>query len=244
MKKSILAAFTLILGITSANAQWWSSNEKIKGNGEMVTKNRKISDYDKISLVGFMDVVLVKGNEGDLTIEAESNLQEYITTEVKGGSLKISVKKGVDISPSKNNSIKVTVPFEDIKSASVTGSGDIWNEDKITAKEFSISVTGSGDIKLEIDADEIKGHVTGSGDVILTGNTNELDCGVTGSGDFDAFKLKAKLVHAQVSGSGDVMVWAENELNARVAGSGDIEYKGNPKRENFKTSGSGDISKY
>lgn len=244
MKKSILVAFTLFLGITSANAQWWSSNKNIKGNGDMVTKNRKVSDYDEVSLVGSMDVVLVRGTEGNLQIEAESNLQEYITTEVKGSTLRISIEEGTSISPSRNNSIKITVPFEDIEGASVTGSGDIWNEDKITAKDFSISVTGSGDIKLEIDADEIKGKVTGSGDILLMGQANELDCGVTGSGDFDAFKLKAKLVHAQVSGSGDVMVWAENELNARVAGSGDIEYKGSPSKENFKTSGSGDISKY
>ncbi|WBL24459.1 head GIN domain-containing protein [Zunongwangia sp. HGR-M22] len=244
MKKSILAAFALFLGITSANAQWWSSNKNIKGNGEVVTKSRKTSDYDKVSLVGFMDVVLVRGNEGDLTIEAESNLQEYISTEVKSGSLKISVEKGVNISPSRNKSIKITVPFKDLEGAYITGSGDIWTEDKITAKDFSLSVTGSGDLKLEIEADKIKGSVTGSGDIILDGQTNELNCSVTGSGDFEAFKLIANYVNAQVSGSGDIMVYAEKELNAKVAGSGDIEYKGSPAKENFKTSGSGDISKY
>ena len=210
----------------------------------MVTKSRKTSDYDKVSLVGFMDVALVRGTEGNLTIQAESNLQEYITTEVKNGTLKISVEKGVNINPSKNNMIKVTVPFEDLEGAHITGSGDIWTEDKITSREFSLSVTGSGDLILDIEADEIKGHVTGSGDVVLTGRTNELDCGVTGSGDFDAFKLRATVVDAQVSGSGDVMVYAEKELNARVSGSGDIEYKGSPSKQNFKTSGSGDISKY
>tara|TARA_B100000378_G_scaffold113632_1_gene91224 strand:+ start:6064 stop:6801 length:738 start_codon:yes stop_codon:yes gene_type:complete len=245
MKKSILTVVVIFcISITSASAQWWSSNKSIKGNGDMVSKSRKTSDYDKVSLVGFMDVVLVSGTEGNLTIEAESNLQEYITTEVKNGTLKISVEKGVNISPSKNNMIKVTVPFEDLEGAHLTGSGDIWTEDKITAKDFSLSVTGSGDLKLEIEADDITGNVTGSGDVVLIGNAKSLDCGVTGSGDFDAFKLRAKKVSAQVSGSGDVMVYAEEELEARVAGSGDIEYKGNPSKENFKTSGSGDISKH
>lgn len=244
MKKSFLALAIFCVSITSANAQWWSSKKGIKGNGDMVTKSRKTSDYDKVSLVGFMDVALVRGTEGNLTIQAESNLQEYITTEVKNGTLKISVEKGVNINPSKNNMIKVTVPFEDLEGAHITGSGDIWTEDKITSREFSLSVTGSGDLILDIEADEIKGHVTGSGDVVLTGRTNELDCGVTGSGDFDAFKLRATVVDAQVSGSGDVMVYAEKELNARVSGSGDIEYKGSPSKQNFKTSGSGDISKY
>lgn len=244
MKKSILAAVIFCISITSANAQWWSSDKSIKGNGNVVTENRKTSDYDAVSLVGFMDVALVKGSEGNLTIEAESNLQEYITTEVKNGTLKISVEKGVNISPSRNKSIKVTVPFEDLEGAYLTGSGDIWTEDKITARDFSLSVTGSGDMNIEIEADEIDGKVTGSGDIQLIGTASELECNVTGSGDFDAYKLKANIVSAQVSGSGDIMVYAEKELNARIAGSGDIEYKGNPAKENFKTSGSGDISKY
>ena len=244
MKKSILAAVILCISITSANAQWWSSDKSIKGNGNVVTENRKTSDYDAVSLVGFMDVALVKGSEGNLTIEAESNLQEYITTEVKNGTLKISVEKGVNISPSRNKTIKVTVPFEDLEGAYLTGSGDIWTEDKITARDFSLSVTGSGDMNIEIEADEIDGKVTGSGDIQLIGTASELDCNVTGSGDFDADKLWAAVVSAQVSGSGDIMVYAEKELNARIAGSGDISYKGNPSKENFKTSGSGDISKY
>ncbi|UAB82915.1 DUF2807 domain-containing protein [Zunongwangia sp. SCSIO 43204] len=244
MKKSILAAVILCISITSANAQWWSSDKSIKGNGDVVTENRKTSDYDAVSLVGFMDVALVKGSEGNLTIEAESNLQEYITTEVKNGTLKISVEKGVNISPSRNKTIKVTVPFEDLEGAYLTGSGDIWTEDKITARDFSLSVTGSGDMNIEIEADEIDGKVTGSGDIQLIGTASELDCNVTGSGDFDAYKLRAAIVSAQVSGSGDIMVYAEKELNARIAGSGDISYKGNPSKENFKTSGSGDISKY
>ena len=244
MKKSILAAVILCISITSANAQWWSSDKSIKGNGDVVTENRKTSDYDAVSLVGFMDVALVKGSEGNLTIEAESNLQEYITTEVKNGTLRISVEKGVNISPSRNKSIKVTVPFEDLEGAYLTGSGDIWTEDKITARDFSLSVTGSGDMNIEIEADEIDGKVTGSGDIQLIGTASELECNVTGSGDFDAYKLRAAVVSAQVSGSGDIMVYAEKELNARIAGSGDISYKGNPSKENFKTSGSGDISKY
>ncbi|SFC80057.1 Putative auto-transporter adhesin, head GIN domain [Zunongwangia mangrovi] len=244
MKKSILAAVILCISITSANAQWWSSDKSIKGNGNVVTENRKTSDYDAVSLVGFMDVALVKGSEGNLTIQAESNLQEYITTEVKNGTLRISVEKGVNISPSRHKSIKVTVPFEDLEGAYLTGSGDIWTEDKITARDFSLSVTGSGDMNIEIEADEIDGKVTGSGDTQLIGTASELDCNVTGSGDFDAYKLRAAVVSAQVSGSGDIMVYAEKELNARIAGSGDISYKGNPSKENFKTSGSGDISKY
>jgi hypothetical protein len=38
-------------------------------------------------------------------------------------------------------------------------------------------------------------------------------------------------------------VSVENELNAKISGSGDIKYRGNPDKQNFKTSGSGSVSK-
>ena len=45
-------------------------------------------------------------------------------------------------------------------------------------------------------------------------------------------------------GSADIKVTATEMIKARVSGSGDIRYKGNPKKIDTKTSGSGDISSY
>ncbi|MBP6585664.1 MAG: DUF2807 domain-containing protein, partial [Flavobacterium sp.] len=44
-----------------------------------------------------------------------------------------------------------------------------------------------------------------------------------------------------VSGSGDIKVNCTEFIEARVAGSGDIEYKGNPKKVDTKVAGSGTI---
>ncbi|MDT0685805.1 head GIN domain-containing protein [Autumnicola psychrophila] len=243
MKIAILVLIALTLSFTSANAQWWG-NDKIKGNGKVVTDNRSTPDYDEVQLVGFMNVELVAGTEGRLKVEAESNLQEYIITEVSGGILKISVEKGVQIDPSRGNEIKITVPFEDLEGVSLTGSGDIWTRDKIKASNFSSSVTGSGDMNLDLNVENLEGAITGSGDVNFKGTANTFKCKVTGSGDFEAYDLKARFVEATVSGSGDVMVNVSEKLTARVSGSGDISYKGNPEKEDFKTSGSGSVSSY
>ncbi len=241
MKKSILFLAAFLLALTSANAQWWKS-EKVKGNGEMVTKNRSTGSYEGVQLVGSMDVVLVAGSEGNIKVEAESNLQEYIVTEVKGGTLKISTKEGVNLRPSKD--IKITVPFESIEEVSLTGSGDVWNEDVIKSKQFQMSVTGSGDIKLNLDVDQLEGRITGSGDITLKGKARNFDCRITGSGDFKAFDLKSENVETRISGSGDVQVYATKSLEATISGSGDVKYKGNPEKQDFKTSGSGSVSTY
>lgn len=225
--------------VSTAQAQWWSS-EKIKGNGEIVTRTRNIGSYDGVQLVGSMNVELVAGEEGNIQIEAESNLQEYILTEVKNGILKISTEKEVNLNPTED--IKITVPFESLEEVSLTGSGDIWNKDVIRASNFKVQVTGSGDMLLNLDVKDLDGRITGSGDIKLKGKSENFECRVTGSGDFEAYELQATNVDAKVSGSGDILVNARQSLKASVSGSGDIRYKGNPEKQDFKTFGSGAIS--
>src|SRR5690606_238341 len=119
---------------------------------------------------------------------------------------------------------------------------DLWNESTINATDFNVSLAGSGDIKLQIEAQSIKGSVAGSGDLTLKGSTNYLEANVAGSGDFHGFELQANDTDVSVAGSGDAKVVSNEVLKARVAGSGDIKYKGNPKKEDSKVAGSGSIS--
>lgn len=241
MKRSILILCLLAFSV-QANAQWWNNNKKIEGNGNYSSENRKVSDYNEVNLQGFMDVVLVAGTEGNLKIEAESNLLEYIVTEVQGDRLRISVKEGMNLKPSRDNEILITVPFESLEAVSLTGSGDIDAADEIRAENFVVQVTGSGDVNLNLSAGTVQGKVVGSGDLGLSGTASEVDLVVSGSGDIEASGLKASRATATVSGSGDISVHVTEALRSRVAGSGDITYVGNPQKQDFKTSGSGTIS--
>ncbi|MGB7841613.1 MAG: head GIN domain-containing protein [Salinimicrobium sp.] len=243
MKKIFFILALMALGLQTTNAQWWGGNKKIKGNGNMKTETRKVSNYDKIELEGSMNVELVAGTEGNLKVAAEENLLEYILTEVSGDELKISTEKGYNLDPSGNNKITVTVPFKDLSRVSLTGSGDIRTRDRITAENFEIKITGSGDIKLPLQAKNVRASITGSGDIDLIGSAKDFDCKVTGSGDISAFDFKCENVDATVTGSGDIQVYASEELRAKIPGAGDIQYKGNPKKEDFKTVGIGSISK-
>lgn len=242
MKKFILTAIILFFTAHSMNAQWWNSSKKITGNKEVVKQTRTVERYDRISVTGMMEVELIAGKEGKIDLEAESNLMEYIETEVSGDHLKISVKKGVNLQPSRNYPIKLVVPFEDLEALTLTGSGHIKNSDEIRSRDFKVSVTGSGNMNLNLVTETLSGSVTGSGDVKMRGNTRDFKGTVTGSGDILAYDLKADIVDANVTGSGDIQITVKNELNARISGSGDISYKGNPERQNFKTSGSGEVS--
>jgi hypothetical protein len=241
MKKSILL-LTALLFVSLTHAQFWG-NKKVKGNGNMTTITRTTGDYDGIKCAGSFDYVLVAGTEGKITLEGEENLLEYIITEVRNGNLVVKTEKNVSLRTSWNKTIKITIPFEDINNVSLAGSGDLWNKDKITTTgHLKVALAGSGDLVLDIEASSVKGSIAGSGDLTLKGNTNDLEAKVAGSGDFHGFNLQANNTIVSVAGSGDAEVVSNKTLKARVAGSGDIEYRGNPKREDTKVAGSGSIS--
>ena len=238
MKKSILFVAVLLLATTS------QAQKKIKGNGNLTTITRTTSNYDAITFAGPYDYILVSGKEGKIKIEGEENLLDYIITEVKNGTLSVRTENKVNLHTSKNKTIKITVPFEDINAVSLTGSGDVWNENTISTPHFKTSVTGSGDIILDVEATSVDATVTGSGDLTLKGKVTNLQANVTGSGDFKGFDLIANDVNVSVNGSGDAKVVCNGHLTARVSGSGNIKYSGNPKTEDTKVAGSGSISNY
>ncbi|WP_298504684.1 head GIN domain-containing protein [uncultured Maribacter sp.] len=240
MKKIAILSLSILM-YSSCIAQW---GKKIKGNGNVTTVNRTTSDYDAISVSGWFDVELVDGSEGKISLKGEENLLDYILTEVKDNKLVIKVEKGVNLKPSTwNNGIIITVPVESISAVTLSGSGDIIGKKTIKTSDFKTAMSGSGDISLDINSNNIDASMSGSGDINLSGTTNNFDATISGSGDIKAFDLNATNVDANISGSADIKVTVKERLKARVSGSGDITYKGNPIKIDTKVSGSGDISK-
>jgi hypothetical protein len=240
MKKLLKSAviFSLLFTIV-ANAQWNSKN-RIKGNGVLKTEKRETGNYDEIKITGFFDVVLLSGQEGNITIDADENLLQYVKIEMKNGVLSVFTEKNSNIST--NKKLLITIPFESLNAVSLVGSGNVTAKSKIKAKEFKATLSGSGNITLDIEADKTEALVSGSGDLILRGKSDQLTTTLSGSGDIDAANLKSDNVNATVAGSGDITVYCTNNLKALVAGSGDIFYKVNPKTKETKVNGSGSIT--
>ncbi|HZJ19916.1 MAG TPA: head GIN domain-containing protein [Pricia sp.] len=240
MKKTAILSLVVVFTI-SCSAQW---GKGIKGNGNTVSIDRSVGEYDGIAVSGWFDVDLVDGKEGELTLEGEDNLLEYIITEVENGKLVIKTEKGVNLKPSSwKDGIRITVPVQNIDALSLSGSADIVGKTTLKASDFKTAMSGSGDITIDLETESLSASMSGSGDMNLSGKTKNFDATISGSGDIKAYDLIADNVEATVSGSADIKVTANKMLKARVSGSGDISYRGDPKKVDTKTSGSGDISR-
>ncbi len=237
MKK--LTLLLALISISITNAQNWDK-EKIKGNGVQTTITRTTESYNKISTGGSFNVELVSGKEGTITIKGDEKIISHIVTEVIGNELKVYFEK--NRSYNYKQDITITIPFEEISELSFAGSGKMITKDVINATDFEAKMSGSGDCNLEINAKNIVAKMAGSGNLILSGTTENLEAKTAGSGDLNCSKLISKNADVAVAGSGSLEVYCTNNLIAKVAGSGTIQYKGNPKIIESNVAGSGDIS--
>lgn len=89
MKKSIYL-FTLLFLTTFAFAQ---KKEKVKGSKIVTTEIKKIEDFTSIEVLDNVEVILTKGTECGLEIEADDNLHEAIDIVLNGSTLRISTLK-------------------------------------------------------------------------------------------------------------------------------------------------------
>ncbi len=234
-----LITFLAILTVTIAAAQW--KQERIKGNGNVISKTTTTNDYEAIAVSGAYAVTLTEGHEGKITVRAEENLMPYIQIEIQGRELQIRTEKGYHLNPSKGKKIEITVPVTKISNVSLAGSGEIISTSVLKASAFKTALAGSGRIQLHLNTSSVQAQVAGSGAIELLGQSKSLEANVAGSGSINTLDFEVETCTVAVSGSGKIKTNCSEEIKARIAGSGGIEYRGKPKKVSNQVAGSGKI---
>lgn len=236
--KTILLTFTSLLFFVSC------AQDRINGNGKVTTETRNIDKFNEIEAGGSYDVYIVDApQDGKLMIEGESNVISSIETVVEGDKLIIRKKRGIDFNFSSTKGVKITVNARNLKSIGLSGSGSLVAEGVQNVDNFSAGLSGSGDMKVKVNAKKVNVGVSGSGDLNIGGNASEVEIGISGSADVEADNLQAEYVTVGISGSGNSDVWATKSLKGAVSGSGDVTYKGSPEIVDVAASGSGNFKK-
>ncbi|MBI1223673.1 MAG: hypothetical protein GC192_00425 [Bacteroidetes bacterium] len=234
---SALTLFTVLFFSATACTQNWSSGNSVTGEGPQVTQTLDIAKFNGLSLGIAADVMIRQGSTQSVKIEAQQNIIDILKKEVKDGVWKIGFEKNVR----NTKNIKIWVTVSDLRQLSVSGSGSIVGESSFTnLGELALSVSGSGNIKLDASSKNMSVNISGSGNMDLDGSTGNAEMKISGSGDINAFGLAARTCNVKISGSGDSSVNVSESLDVAIAGSGDVFYKGRPSVKS-KVSGSGSV---
>lgn len=206
----------------------------------------EVGQFQDIQLQIPADVEWTSDAKASCVLTCAPELEKKIEIEVSNEIIRIKSKErnwNWGNWGGKENRIKIQLKSLRLKNVAIHGSGDVVLKSSNNAPTFSFVINGSGDLNAKIDAQSVEGSINGSGDVKLSGQSSKLQFHINGSGDVQAEQLECKEVVVRIAGSGNATVFAQEALDVKISGSGDVKYKGNPAKMINKVSGSGELRK-
>lgn len=239
MKKYTFLAIAIAFLLSACD---FIGGERVVGSGNVTTQERSITGFSSVQSSGFFDVYLSTGASQSVRVEADDNLHSYIETRLNGNELEIDTKEGYRLDTDKDIKIFITSP--EFNKVHLSGSGNIISQNQITGNDkIDLSVSGSGNIKVDLHAPSVDAHMSGSGDINLSGEAKKFEGSLSGSGNIKAMDLKTEETAIRISGSGSADVYASTKLDVHVTGSGDVRYKGGVQQVTSNITGSGSVKK-
>ncbi len=174
-------------------------------------------DYSKLTINVPSTIKLVAVGSPSGSVKGASKELDYLRFKCLDSSLEISTKENVLVD-------------EYFKFELVNGS----------LKDLTLNGDQKADIT-ELSAKHFEMTSNGIGKSSLTGQVTSFNISLNGAAELDAFKLKSEKGKIEVNGAGVAQLNVSSELNARVNGSGRVEYSGAPVSIETEINGRGSI---
>lgn len=219
-----------------------------EGSGQVALATYPVERFEKVVLNGEGGVTITPG-EYAVSVSAEDDVLPSIRVERTGDALLL--RREVDWI----DGVRATVPIEfrvsmpTVGAVAVSGSGAVAIRGMKSAGELTLSVSGSGAIDaadvesalLAIEASgagrisataiqtrELACDISDSGRVAVAGAARQASVEISGAGLFRGSHLRTSSARAEVRGSGQAFLWADERLEVQVKDAGRVTYRGNP----------------
>lgn len=137
MKYSHLVVFALL----TANLAFAQNKEKIKGSKTVIEKPVEIGEFTALEIEDNLTVFLEKGGKNEIKIEADDNLQEVISFDIKEKTLRIYTSKEISSFKKLTLKIKYTTDLKSVtaKNATIINALEAVQLDDITFKSLDFA---------------------------------------------------------------------------------------------------------
>lgn len=212
--------------------------EGVRGDGNVISKNRKISnDFIRIDVSRGLDVYITKSKNISLKVEADENLHELIETEVRDGTLYITSSKNIRMASSK----KIHLAADNINEIHVNSGAEVRSENKFTAEKLALNGSSGAHINMDVKVDQLSCDSSSGSDIELRGEANRFKASSSSGSNIEAYELTAKACNASASSGSGIEVLVTESFEAIATSGGDIKYKGHPQHDEKSNNSGGSI---
>ncbi|MEO9893877.1 head GIN domain-containing protein [Aurantibacter sp.] len=207
----------------------------VKGNGEVVTDKRKVTDdFTEISASEGIEVYVTQANEFKINVEGDSNIIDLIGTDINNGKLRIHAIENIGRATK-----KVFVSLPEITALKSSSGAHMDAEGLIKSDELDINSSSGSSIEAEVATNDLDIDASSGANLTITGKTQMLSVDGSSGANINTKDLQSKICDADASSGSNISVNVMESLTADATSGGNIRYDGDPTvKKNKSVSGS------
>jgi hypothetical protein len=215
---------------------------EVKGNGNIVSKEIKVSSFIRLHLSGKGLIEIYQSDDEKVIVETDENLQEYFEIVNSGRTLYISTEAKFRTPVYTKCKIKVFLRQIDVLYIRNENADVICPNEISLLNPIEIKVQSVGNTELNIKAPAIKILCQSVGNVLIKGICESIDIKNQSEGDFDSTQLIADELSIINRAEGNVELFANNSIKINHYGEGYVHYTGDAVLKDVKQYGEGEIN--
>jgi hypothetical protein len=202
----------------------------IEGSGNIITEERDVSGFDRVTLAGFGEVNIAQGETESLTVSTDDNIMPYVRSEVRNNTLILDLdNEGWNRSYDPSEGIHFNLVVKDLNRIDNSGAGTMMVE-KLESDSLYVDLSGVGTLEIgDLTASELIVHQSGAGTVVVSGQVDGQELSHSGVGSYHAADMESKTAILDISGAGSATIWVTESLDIHISGLGNVIYYGNPR---------------
>ncbi|HET6992877.1 MAG TPA: DUF2807 domain-containing protein [Bacteroidia bacterium] len=215
---------------------------EVKGNGNIVSREIKVSSFIRLHLSGKGLIELYKSDDEKVIIETDENLQEYFDVTNSGRTLYVSAE--AKFRRPVYTSCKMKVFLRQIDTLYIRNDkADVVCPDEISLPNpIEIKIQSVGNTQLNLAAPSIKILCQCEGNVVLKGKCESIVIKNQSEGNFNSKELIAEELSITNMAQGNVDLFANKTISIKHFGQGYVHYSGNAALKDVKQFGDGEIT--
>ena len=221
MKKVLALLFVSIFTIST-----YAQDRKIKANGVVQEKNRRVQPYTKVVLECEL-LVEILNNPFKNTIRTigDGNIHQLIQATSADGVLTIKRRPGFVID-NPTVPLKVSLTSQDIAEITMIGDGGVLtNMGALEVPKLTLTNSGKGKMDLRVRVEELLLNTENDGSITVEGNANTVRINGKSSGDIMMNELSNFFTEVASTGSGNIYTNTVNGIDGSLDGEGNLYYR-------------------
>lgn len=223
---TLLPALFIWMFLVSCNQT--NSPGSIDGNREYSSIDRQLTPYAEIGIKGNFEIELDPTFNDRVSIYADSNLHNYIYTEVVDNKLIISTPENRSLNSLRD--IHIVLGAKTLKSIQIEGSNNLSSPAVIVFDTLKLIIAGASKSSLRLTGKVLEGEFPGAVSLDLNGFVKKMTINLAGAAKLNAFDLQTSTCSINLAGAAKADVYATDTLSVSIAGVGLVNYKGNPRK--------------